>query len=302
MIFFNFVIKKMKYSNLHTHSTYCDGKSTIEQIVNEAIKLKMINLGFSSHAPINAKNDWAIADIETLKIYLNEISKIKQNDKINIFAGLEADYVPNLSANFEQLKKEYKLDYLIGAVHLVKNNDKEDLWFIDGPEHHFIDGLKSIYNNDIKTAVYAYFNQIFEMLQTQKFDIIAHFDKIKLNNANRFFDENEKWYKDLTLETLKLIKENDVIMEINTRAFYKKRREDFFPSFYLIKQAKEMDIKIIINSDAHHFTELISGYEEAFLAAKNAGYNEQMCLTNNGWDTTKLFNNEKKYYRICTSF
>lgn len=281
----------MTFSNFHTHSLYCDGHSSIEEILNEAIKLKMDNLGFSSHAPLQIINEWAMPNFETLEKYIQEIENLKQkqDQNLTIFTGLEADYAPNISSNFEDLKKIYNLDYIIGAVHLVNKAETEEPWFIDGPEENFIHGLKNVFQNDIKTAVYAYFNQLFEMLQTQKFDIIAHFDKIKLNNANRFFDENEKWYKDLTIETLKLIKENDVIMEINTRAFYKKRREDFFPSFYLLKQAKEMDIKIIINSDAHHFTELISGYEEAFLAAKNAGYTEQMCLTKNSWNATKLF-------------
>jgi len=294
----------MTYSNFHTHSLYCDGKSSLDEIINEAIKLNIINLGFSSHAPLKLKNEWAMPNFETLEKYILEIETLKKKpyQNLKIFTGLEADHTPLLSTNFEELKEKYNLDYVIGAVHLVKKVDIEEPWFIDGPEENFINGLKNVFQNDIKTAVYAYFNQLFEMLQTQKFDIIAHFDKIKLNNANRFFDENEKWYIDLCLQTLELIKEKDVIMEINTRAFYKMKRKDFFPSFYLIEKAKEMNIKIIINSDAHHFTELISGYQEAFLAAKNAGYNEQMCLTKNGWDTSKLFNNEKKYYRICTSF
>ena len=40
--------KNMK-SNLHTHTTYCDGKSTPEQIVLSAIKHGFDSIGFSGH-------------------------------------------------------------------------------------------------------------------------------------------------------------------------------------------------------------------------------------------------------------
>ena len=35
--------------NLHTHSLYCDGKDTIEEMVQEAISRNFDVLGFSGH-------------------------------------------------------------------------------------------------------------------------------------------------------------------------------------------------------------------------------------------------------------
>ena len=43
----------MKYlQNLHTHTTYCDGKNTAEEMVQKAIELGFKSLGFSGHAPM----------------------------------------------------------------------------------------------------------------------------------------------------------------------------------------------------------------------------------------------------------
>ena len=43
----------MKYlQNLHTHTTYCDGKNTAEEMVQKAIELGFRSLGFSGHAPM----------------------------------------------------------------------------------------------------------------------------------------------------------------------------------------------------------------------------------------------------------
>ena len=41
----------MKYlQNLHTHTTYCDGNNTPEEMVQKALELGFDTLGFSIHA------------------------------------------------------------------------------------------------------------------------------------------------------------------------------------------------------------------------------------------------------------
>ena len=39
----------MILSDIHVHTTYCDGKSTVEEIVKKAISMNMTSIGFSSH-------------------------------------------------------------------------------------------------------------------------------------------------------------------------------------------------------------------------------------------------------------
>ena len=38
------------FYNFHTHTTYCDGKSTAEEMVQKAIELRFSQLGFSGHS------------------------------------------------------------------------------------------------------------------------------------------------------------------------------------------------------------------------------------------------------------
>ena len=40
-------------SNPHTHSLYCDGKSTIAEMADSARKLGFVSLGFSGHGHQN---------------------------------------------------------------------------------------------------------------------------------------------------------------------------------------------------------------------------------------------------------
>ena len=40
----------MTYSNYHTHTTYCDGADSPEELVLEAIRLGCPEIGFSGHS------------------------------------------------------------------------------------------------------------------------------------------------------------------------------------------------------------------------------------------------------------
>ena len=40
----------MRFSNLHTHSTFSDGKNTPEEIVLSAIEKNFLSIGFSDHS------------------------------------------------------------------------------------------------------------------------------------------------------------------------------------------------------------------------------------------------------------
>ena len=40
----------MRYSNLHTHTTYSDGQHSIEENILSAINKNMVSLGFSDHS------------------------------------------------------------------------------------------------------------------------------------------------------------------------------------------------------------------------------------------------------------
>ena len=81
------------WSNFHTHSNYCDGKSTLAEIMASAISKNMISLGFSSHAPLPFKSPWCMKT-ENLESYIYEINQLKKISPLQIYTGLEVDYIP----------------------------------------------------------------------------------------------------------------------------------------------------------------------------------------------------------------
>jgi len=230
------------------------------------------------------ENKFAIKDESALEEYCKKILELKEKyrNNIEIYLALELDYIPGITNAFNPIKEKYNLDYTIGGIHLVKAEN--DLWFIDGPfNEKYENGLKNLFNGDIKKAVGAYYKQINEMITNENPDIIAHFDKIKMHNRGRFFSENEPWYKNLVKETIDVLQENNTIIEINTRGIYRKRSESFFPSNWIIKLLKEKEIRITINSDAHKPQEVSLLLDEARNIAKECGYREVFVFSKEGF-------------------
>ncbi|MEI6348845.1 MAG: histidinol-phosphatase [Bacteroidota bacterium] len=277
--------------NAHTHTIYCDGKGSFREYADFAIKNSISLIGFSSHAPINFENNFSI-NINLIQKYVDEIRFLNQfyGEQIELFVGLECDYIPDFSFPFDKFRNEYNLDYIIGGIHLVENTDSKELWFIDGSMQKNYDiGLENVFNNDIRKGVTQYFMQMMEMIETQNFEVLAHLDKIKMHNAGRFFSEDDYWYKNLCLGVVDLLKNKDIIVEINTRGIYKKRCPDFYPSRFILENLLKNKTRITLSSDAHQPQELNLLLDDAAIYAKSIGFKDVWKPAQNGlWESVQI--------------
>ena len=272
-------------TNHHTHSLYSDGSSQPEEYVTEAIAKGFQLLGFTEHSPLPMENSFSFRK-ENKHEYMTLMNKLKQKyaSQIAIYSGMEMDYVPGISENFAKVKAEYRLDYIIGSVHLVRPEESNELWFTDGPNYETYDkGLNELFAGDIRKAVTTYYHQLNEMIEYQHFDIIGHFDKIKMHNRDRFFKENEDWYMALVSETLDLLQDRDIIVEVNTRGIYKQRSDTTYPGLDILRQIHKMRIPVMVNSDAHKTHELDLAFDKGFSLLKEAGIDEVVYFKGNGW-------------------
>ena len=275
--------------NYHTHTHYCDGKENMRFFVEKAIQSQFVHLGFSAHAPISEYYDFTLTEAE-IPAYLKEID-ILQNTypQIKIFKGLECDYIPGITKDFSYYKTHFDLDYIIGGVHLVKVPNSNDVWFIDGPKRETFDtGIARFFNHNIKRAVTCFWEQTFEMIETQEFDIVAHIDKIKMHNQDRFFKEDEEWYLKLVDHAIELIVKKQVIVEINSRGLYRMRCKSFYPSDYIIEKLAKTKVPMIISSDAHKAEELELYFEEAQKKLRSFAIHSLAILENGVWKPIKF--------------
>jgi histidinol-phosphatase (PHP family) len=266
----------MIQSNFHTHTRFSDGKKEAEDYCKKALEIGFHSLGFSDHAPVLFSNKYSI-EPQRLDDYFSTILSLKEKYKgqLSIYLSLEADFIPNSTHPFDYFREKAPMDYIIGSVHLVYHQMKKEMWFIDGGDQDLWDmGLRDIFEGDIKTAVYAFYEQTMEMIETQNPEVIGHLDKIKMHNKERYFSQKDDWYQALIEETLKLIKKKNAILEINTRGIYKGRCKELFPSKSILLQAQKMGIPMMLSSDAHHPDELNGAFPQALSILKNIGIGE----------------------------
>lgn len=250
-------------TNFHTHSAYCDGKGALREYVDYAVAHGFSALGFSSHAPVDFDNNFALP-AERYDDYCREVRALRDEyrGRIDLFLGLEIDYVPGLLDDFTPLIQQGQLDYFIGGVHLVtvpgdilpadRSERADHLWFIDGPRYETYDeGLQRLFGGDIRRAVTAFFRQSNEMIERTHPPIVAHIDKIVMHNRGRYFSPDDGWFQSLLGETLLLAHEKGCIVEVNTRGLYKGRHTDFYPSRRTLADMNRMGIPVIVSTDAH---------------------------------------------------
>lgn len=264
----------MEKLNFHTHTTFCDGKNTAEEMVLAAIEKGFSVLGFSSHSMFPFGGKWHIAPRD-FEAYVQEINRLKEKyaDKIKIFCGFECDYYPSLTCPDKDFYAELNPDYLLGSVHYVTRNKMH--YSVDNKVEMVKRGIEKLYNGDGKQAVIDYFEAEMEMLRYGNFDVIGHPDLIRLRNKDlHFFNTEDLWYKDLLRDFAKEVKKTGVIAEINTGGKARSGMEDFYPSDFLLELFFNEGVPVCINSDAHKTELLDFGFEEALNLAKKIGYKE----------------------------
>ena len=85
--------------NLHTHTRFCDGKDSPEEIVEAALALGFQTLGFSGHS-YTSFDDSCCMTGEREEKYRQEIARLKEeySDKIRILCGIEQDFYSDYPA------------------------------------------------------------------------------------------------------------------------------------------------------------------------------------------------------------
>ncbi|MDL2293469.1 histidinol-phosphatase [Ruminococcaceae bacterium OttesenSCG-928-D13] len=272
-------------SNVHTHSTWCDGQDSPRQMAERAIELGYTDLGFSSHGPapfdpgcpgIFGKEAEYRADIRALAE--------EYADRLNILCGVEADLMHPIDPA--------RYDYVIGSVHYLPG---------DGPEVRSVDNtadklraaIDNDYGGDGLQMAADYFSQIPVLAKAQKPQIIGHFDLVaKYNGVGVFFDEESPAYQSIALEalddTLARIKGYGGMVEVNTGAMARGVRKAPYPAPFLLRHAAQRGARMIITSDCHNRAKLGYGYDAALAALREAGFTSMAVLKNGRFEDVSI--------------
>ncbi len=240
--------------DLHNHTSRCNhANGRVDEYIQRAIELGIDIYGFSEHAPMDFDSYYRLK-FEEMDDYVNDILEAKErySNDIKILLGYEVDY---LLGHMDRRVLNAEVDYLIGSVHFINS------WGFDNPE--FIGEYK---NRDIDEIWQEYFDAVEAMANSGEFDIVGHFDLIKV-----FKYMPTKDIRLLASKALKAIKKSNMVLEINTAGLRKPIKE-IYPSELLLAEAYSLGIPITFGSDAHAVEQIGFAYDEAVLLAKAVGY------------------------------
>lgn len=247
--------------NLHSHTQFCDGRSSMEEILLAARAAGFTTWGFSPHGPISVESKCNMKE-DNVGNYLNEISRLKSLfPDIKILAGMEVDYIDDDHGPSSPVVKSYGLDYIIGSIHFIPNQ-KGEYHDVDGSPERFKTTLHENFNDDLIYVVDTFWKQTQKMIEAGGLDIIGHIDKIALNAS--FINpeiENSSRYLEPAWQTIDMAVKKGLAIEINTKHF--KRYGRFFPHPRFWQMIKSSGVKMPVNSDTHHASLLEDGIKEA---------------------------------------
>jgi len=112
------------------------------------------------------------------------------------------------------------------------------------------------------------------MASSGLFDSVGHFDVLKVWTDYSF--QNEDWYKEEVLKTLKTIKKSGMCIEINTSGWKRAKCKEQYPSMWILREIKKLNIPITIGADSHYPDEVDYELEKAIKIAKEVGFRSVM--------------------------
>ena len=154
-------------TNYHTHTTFCDGKSTAEEMVKKAIEKGFVSLGFSGHAYTPYELTSCMTDEEG---YINEIKRLKElyKNEIEIYLGTEEDALYPVDRS--------RYEYIIGSLHVLNLNG---VYLPLDIGNEYMQRCFEAFDSDVEKMAECYYGTFTDYLLTRRPDIVGHFDLIK---------------------------------------------------------------------------------------------------------------------------
>lgn len=248
-------------SNFHTHTIFCDGENTPEEIVLSAIDKGFDSIGFSGHGYTAFDLKYCMKDA---KDYISVIKQLKEKykKKIQIYLGTEED------AFSPVCRDDY--DYIIGSSHYFCVDGK--YYSIDTGYDDFKKCLK-LFDGDIIKLSQTYYETFCSYILKRKPDIVGHFDLItKFDELDtECFLCNQQYLKMANQYIEKAIA-SDVIFEVNTGAISRGFRTAPYPHENLLYALKKHNGKLMINSDSHSVATLNFYFDETKKLLRDIGF------------------------------
>lgn len=278
-------------ANYHTHSTFCDGENTPEEMVREAIRKGFQHLGFSGHMDPGVRMLFASYDAEIRRL------QGLYGDQIEILRGAEIDSITGNDC-------APNVEYRIGSTHFIPVPDSP-LWLgpyplseiqedgkngdqiigVDGTPEKLHYDCQTFYNGDFYALARDYYRFEEEVVRRTRptfighFDIVTRFNDLPEDKGGHFLDETSPAYLNPARDALEELVEYGLPFELNLGAYNRSRKAEPYPRKELLGTLHELGGEILLSSDAHQKELLDGGFEDGLKFARACGFDHVLLLT-----------------------
>ncbi|MDO4168959.1 MAG: histidinol-phosphatase HisJ family protein [Lachnospiraceae bacterium] len=259
------------FADYHVHTEFSDDSTYLmEQVVKDAIAMKMDEICFTDHVDYGIKVDWdcgqpiqyrgknPLANVD-YPVYASKIRKLQDLYKmqINIKMGMEFGVQTHTIPQYEDLFQKYPFDFIILSIHQVE--DKE-FWTQD-----FQKGRSQKEYNE------RYYEEMLNVIKNyQNYSVLGHMDLIARYDKNGIYPFEK--VEPIISEILKIVIENGKGIELNT-SYHRYGLKDATPSVNILKRYRELGGDIItIGSDSHNAKQLGTYIEDGKQLLKSLGF------------------------------
>ena len=257
----------MKYDqNLHTHTSFSDGKDQMEDLVKRALEIGFTSIGFSDHANMGFKVSGAMTVQNAEKsLATSKALQQKYKGQISVYCGLENDLFSKQDLT--------PYDYVIGSCHcLVINGEVIEF---DGAKERVKDVIDRFFDGNGLKYAKCYYDTFSLLANTKRIDIVGHADLVTKHSENvEFFNVESGEYKDFAVKAIRKVFERCKVFEVNTGAIARGYRKTPYPAPFIMEELKGLGAKMIISSDCHNKSFLDCEFDKALAYVKNFGFNK----------------------------
>ena len=254
-------------SNVHSHTTFADGRDTAEEMVRAALALGFHTLGFSEHGHADY-DDCCMAPAQEPE-YRAEVRRLKAKyaGRLDILLGYEHDWLSPAHVS------EY--EYYIESVHYLPADG--GYWSIDWTRPKLEAAIARHYGGDPYAMCRDYFDAVCRSIEGTGAAILGHIELVmKFNEKGDIFDPEDPRYLGPALACAELAARSGRLVEINTGAIARGYRTQPYPGPAMLRRIRECGGRVLLSSDCHNSDYLDCGFEDAAALAKACGF-ETIC-------------------------
>ena len=242
----------------------------MEQVVKDAIAMKLNEICFTDHVDYGIKEDWdsgrpiiyrgeePLANVD-YPVYAARIRELQYlyEMQIDIKMGMEFGIQTHTIPQYEDLFRQYPFDFIILSIHQV--NDQE-FWTQDFQRGKSQEEYNRRYYEEMLDVAKKY----------QNYSVLGHMDLIARYDENGIYPFEK--VEPIITEILKIVIENGKGIELNT-SYHRYGLKDSTPSGNILKRYRELGGDVItIGSDSHSPGQLGAYIEDAKQLLKSFGF------------------------------